>query len=321
MLYLDGMQLGEVDAARVANALEVDPADVALRIQRMGYRRRNGIPCDEDSVWLTVNHPELDLGAIVHVPREVAPELYAAIRSAWDAHLAASPEDPVILRHAARFASFDESTFAESLLRRGALLEPTSPRWFSDLGNQLMRRTAWESEALARRTIALEALESFERARDLESNGSRHAELVNVAKAAYLAGLHERAASTARQVLAECGQYESEWFHGNSVHHANIVLGQVALANGDLEEAARRLEAAGKTPGSPQLNSFGPDLTLARALLAVGRAESVATYLQECSRFWRTRRPLLDDWIAQIRAGEECALDELGDDDDDDGEP
>jgi hypothetical protein len=49
-----------------------------------------------------------------------------------------------------------------------------------------------------------------------------------------------------------------------------MVLGQVALRRGDAKKAASFLLAAGKTWGSPQLNSFGPNMPLANDLLAAG---------------------------------------------------
>lgn len=78
----------------------------------------------------------------------------------------------------------------------------------------------------------------------------------------------------------------SHWNHGNLVHDLNVLRGFLYLDEGRLQESANALVEASTTPGSPQLDSFGPDLSLAWALLAKGQDEAVLTYLREVSRFW-----------------------------------
>src|ERR1700719_3714085 len=67
--------------------------------------------------------------------------------------------------------------------------------------------------------------------------------------------------------------------------------------------ADRYLLASGKTPGSPQLDSFGPNMTLAKELLAKGESDSVLQYLDLCKNFWEGERQQLDDWRDAIRGG------------------
>ena len=64
-----------------------------------------------------------------------------------------------------------------------------------------------------------------------------------------------------------------------------------------------RLIAAGRTPGSPQLNSFGPDMTLASELLELGESEVVLGYFSLCSEFSRMDRGRLETWTALVEGG------------------
>ena len=80
-------------------------------------------------------------------------------------------------------------------------------------------------------------------------------------------------------------------------------MGRIALADGDLEEARARLIAAGETPGSPQLNSFGPDMALAKALFERGEKQTVLRYLELCLEFWEMGQDELKNWIALIEGG------------------
>jgi hypothetical protein len=71
---------------------------------------------------------------------------------------------------------------------------------------------------------------------------------------------------------------------------------------GNVEEAEQRLLAAGRTSGSPNLNSFGPNMRLARDLLERGRQDVVLEYFELCRVFWPRRE--LDRWAEQVKAAE-----------------
>ena len=99
----------------------------------------------------------------------------------------------------------------------------------------------------------------------------------------------EGAAGVARSMLAMLEQTEvSNWNYGNVVHDAHVMQGLVLLAEGRPREAAAELVLAGSSKGSPQLNSFGPDLFLAWKLLTA-EGEAVLTYLRSVSAFWSPR--------------------------------
>lgn len=107
--------------------------------------------------------------------------------------------------------------------------------------------------------------------------------------------------STRTCLLRSTAEDTADWFYGNAVHRGNLVLGAVAFAKGDVDGAALFLVRAGRTPGSPQLNSFGPRMGLARDLLEAGQRDAVAEYLELCGRFWR--QETVDAWIRTIEAG------------------
>ena len=90
---------------------------------------------------------------------------------------------------------------------------------------------------------------------------------------------------------------------GNRIHHGNLILGRIALQEGNVEEAKNRLVAAATTPGSPQLNSFGPNMALAKELLEKGERDIVGKYFFLCSNFWDTDRAQtkMDQWWDQIK--------------------
>jgi hypothetical protein len=74
----------------------------------------------------------------------------------------------------------------------------------------------------------------------------------------------------------------------------------VALLDGDIATARAELLLAGETPGSPQLDSFGPNMRLAKELLQAGENAIVLEYFELCQRFWVMGAQRLSQWSAAI---------------------
>src|SRR5437764_7346581 len=68
---------------------------------------------------------------------------------------------------------------------------------------------------------------------------------------------------------------EDDWNYGNLTHWGHIILGHAHLMEDNIAGAAAELKAAGNNRGSPQLDSFGPDLQLAWTLLKLGADDAV----------------------------------------------
>lgn len=116
-------------------------------------------------------------------------------------------------------------------------------------------------------------------------------------------GQNDRAIRFAHELLALSKSYPDDWNYGNAIHHGHLVLGRVALATGDLEAARRELLEAGRTPGSPQLNSFGPNMRLAEDLLSAGEMHAVREYFDLCRTFWKMGTRFLDQWSDDVASG------------------
>ena len=120
---------------------------------------------------------------------------------------------------------------------------------------------------------------------------------------AFDAGDLSKARAYAMRLLDEARSYRGSWNYGNAVHKGNLVLGRIAVREGRFEDAVKFLRASGETPGSPQLNSFGPTMLLARDLLEQGETEAVLAYFELCRVFWKMGGSRLDAWIKEVTAG------------------
>jgi len=125
-----------------------------------------------------------------------------------------------------------------------------------------------------------------------------------LAMAALKAGANEKAGVYAAELLAGADSDKKGWNYGNAIHDGHTVLGLVALRRDDVAGAREQLLDAGKTPGSPQLNSFGPNMTLASELLKRGESGVVLDYFESCRAFWKMGGTQLDSWGAAVRKGE-----------------
>lgn len=106
-------------------------------------------------------------------------------------------------------------------------------------------------------------------------------------------------------LLKMAESFKGDWAYGNALHHAHLVLGRLKLGKGDADGAVNDLTLAGTTPGSPQLNSFGPNMTLAKELLEKGHKEAVLNYLNECLKFWSSEsaKSQVESWKVTIQEG------------------
>lgn len=127
--------------------------------------------------------------------------------------------------------------------------------------------------------------------------------LPTAAAAAFHLSRFSEAKGFADRCLALAPSYRNNWNYGNAVHLGHTVLGLLALQDGDYEAAIHELRASGNTPGSPQLNSFGPTMHLAKSLLKAGHVAPVLEYLQQCRAFWEMGGTWLDLWERRVREG------------------
>jgi hypothetical protein len=107
-----------------------------------------------------------------------------------------------------------------------------------------------------------------------------------MAKAALESGSNLGEVKGAAQEMLANNTNANSWNYGNVIYDGNTLLGRVAVREGDLDAARKYLIAAGKTKGSPQLNSFGPSFTLARELAEKGERDTVIEFLDLVGVFW-----------------------------------
>lgn len=213
----------------------------------------------------------------------------------------------------------------EALIRAGQKQRPTASLWAMDVqmlfaGDVFTGKSLQGKEKAAHFKHALEylqesydvAVEALKKAPDEGLQEVLPGLQINLALAALEAGDTELAKKHAAETLQK-NTDRKNWNYGNIIHDANQILGRGALREGKLADAKTYLLKAGATPGSPQLNSFGPRMQLARELLEKSEKETVLQYLDLVSKFWASDKEqsepgkehaaLIAGWKREIAAG------------------
>jgi tetratricopeptide (TPR) repeat protein len=218
---------------------------------------------------------------------------------------------------------------AEALIRAGQKQRPDAHLWAMDVQTLFAadQFTGKSLQGKARVAHFKHALEYLQESWDITVEALRKAPneqlqrvlpglQIDLAHAALEAGETDLARQHATETLQK-NTDDTNDDYGNVIHNANQILGRCALSEGKLADAKAYLLKAGATPGSPQLNSFGPQLQLARELLEKGEKETVLQYLDLVSKFWasdneesatgqqvsREHAALIAGWKSEIAEG------------------
>ena len=114
----------------------------------------------------------------------------------------------------------------------------------------------------------LPASEEYERAMyklsAAKTAKARFYALGEAAKQSFNHGYLDDARRLANELLEVAQRNKNDWCFGNAIHDGNMILGRIALRHNRIDESKACLLEAANTPGSPQLDSFGPNMGLAK---------------------------------------------------------
>ena len=309
-LEIRGIRLKAEEVESLEKQIEKEPNDITSRTillcyySRKQFQEKSAREAKQKHVlWLILNAPESAVLATSNGQLHpfMDKEAYSQGKKAWINQLKKKPANLNVLENSAKFFLQHDRELAGESLQKARSLDMENPKWPKKLGflySLGMMRKPLKDKA----DVAGKALEQYEIAYELSTESQRDALLQSLAKVSLAAGKTQKAKEYAEKMLS---QNSPGWNYGNNIHYGNIILGKIALASNDIEQAKKHLIEAGKTPGSPQLNSFGPDMSLANELLQKGEKDAVLEYLQLCSKFWKREGYLqkLQKWSAEVKEG------------------
>jgi len=315
--FESGEPITAQDVKVLEDGLAKNPDNLAARSKLIEYYFQAGLESHSPDIeekrqsqifWVIEHHPEAKISgspeaAIMPIGGRGGVEAYHHGKELWMQQVEKHPSDVQVILHAAEFLQFFDKEQESDLLQKALEIAPTDVEVLSKeaefyelerIGVKSPEKTKELSEkALAFRERALQSAGADERSTEIEA----------IAVDALEAGDLARAEQSANELLKAAQEDKNGWNYGNAIHKGNIVLGRVALRRGDIEGAKQHLLAAGDISGSPQLDSFDPNMTLAKELLEKGERETVLAFLQSCAKFSETDRAKLQNWIATIKGG------------------
>jgi tetratricopeptide (TPR) repeat protein len=311
-------QISEKDAIALEEGLNANPDNLIAREQLIRYYFEATLTSHGESeieekrekhiFWLIEHHPESQLAGspeadIMPMEFNGSADGYQHGKQLWLQEVEKHPDNQQILSSAAQFVSLFDRKVGRDLLDKVLALDPGNFQASSQLAQSYMLERETSTSPDERLTLAQKALSIRERGLERADARNRFYGLSDLASSAFDAGEIEKAQQYASELLRAAPEFKSDWNYGNALYYGNIVLGRIALKQGDIVGAKEHLLAASQTPGSPQLNSFGPNMTLAKDLVEKNEREVVLTYLQSCGKFWKMDNGKSESWMATIRGG------------------
>ena len=310
-LLAEGRKLTDDQARELEDAVKQEPDDLESRVELLAYSMtREGSPHARKArqahvIWLIENQPRNPIFGTGYAGLDQVRDgdTYDLAKSLWGKHVGANPKDKLILGNSSAFLLLGRRDEAQALLERCLQLEPNNEVWHQRLA-QLLRLNMNGSSGDERRCLASQAAKQLEQALKLTRGDVQATSLlIDLAKTSFEAGEYEKARGHATELLDRVNQARKGFESGNALNDGNLILGRLALVAGDVAAARRHLLAAGTTPGSPSLNSFGPNMSLAKGLLERGETQTVLEYFDLCAKFWSFDRAKLKAWRDAAKAG------------------
>lgn len=308
---MEGSKASEEEISLLEMKLSEKPEDLYLRAKIIGYYFNKSIrdknlrkKYQENVLWIIKNRPDSKLAGKPQcwLDPYLDGEVYGEGKRLWLENLEKFKENPQVLENAGNFFLIHDKEIAEEIFIKLQKIEPENPVYYEKLGHLYFMEMK-RKEGEEKQKIAKKALFHYEKAHSLAEEEKKIYMLTELANLSLEAGEMGKAKEYSLELLKRAEEEKGEWFYGNAIHYGNIVLGKIALKENKKEEAKKYLIEAGKTPGSPQLNSFGPDFTLAEELLEAGEKEAVLKYLKLCEKFWESGKEKLKDWQVLIKGG------------------
>ncbi|MBZ5706482.1 MAG: hypothetical protein LAN63_14115 [Acidobacteriia bacterium] len=316
--FARGTQLSKQDADRLERDLKSDPGSFADRIELLAFYSfkiyKDGLTPEELAnrrehvLWVIEHQPASNFASSHEAafdPDGRDPEGLQQGGKLWLQHAHARPTDSRILYNAGQFFFWaNDWKQSEDLLERAYAIDPANHDIAFSLAGHYWRDARHSSTAEQVTRMAAKSLKVFEQAlRDTHDPRDQLNDLPEAAQAAFEAGEYERAAAYSKEVLSLADRPDYADSNADAIHYGNIVLGRIALRQGNVAAASAFLLKAATVKGNPHLDTFGPNMMLAKELLEKGERKSVLEYFDLCGKFWTDDDGKLGQWRSAVLSG------------------
>ncbi len=290
--------------------IEENPENLKARCLLLGFygrHKQNTIEKDkyqEHALWVIEHCPESPVAREC----ELNPlffdtdEAYEKGKQLWLRHCDDPSANPRILNNAARYFLSSDRSIAKTLLLRGKSLQPENAEW----SDRLAHLYDLGLDGFNETECAMIAFTEKQRAYQLRRSAIPFFRIeppTDLPTLALKAGRIKDAIRYSKLLLRAVPRLRRDaGLASECTHEAHTVLGRIALIKGDVRLAKSHLQHSSNIDWSPVLNSFGPNLDLAKELLERKEIESVLRYLDRCEEFLKNEEKI-PKWRSEITAG------------------
>jgi beta-lactamase regulating signal transducer with metallopeptidase domain/tetratricopeptide (TPR) repeat protein len=282
---------------------------------------------EQSVLWLIQNHPEAKVLGDAHGKLFPWVHNYAEGERLWKSQLQNYRDNLKIIANACSYLQGGNIDLAIECYEYGKSLDPeNAAEWYRKLAtayNLKMANSPAEEKALWARDM-LSALENtYEESKPTTfsynfGDVTRTVEMPNIskvlllpriAKAALAAGELGKAVTYAHQLL-EAAE-ENPAFRGDNLYEGNLVLGLLAVREGNLDAAEIYLLQAAEAFGFAGMHRVSPDMSLAKDLLSYGRRDTVLEFLRKGEKVVNTDLLPFSQWIQEMEEGRSPDFDQF----------
>jgi len=303
-------ELTPEDVAKWQEALDRSPHDRSLRVILFCYHdsplARQKCPDPkaryEQMLWLVWNWPDVPTIIGYHLRPDPAEDQHSYDRAAclWLQHVDASPSNLAILDNATMFFWHFEPDIAERLAKSGQNLDPENSWWPTVLAGIYLDKMA-KAKGDERRLFAAELVRHLEAERRLWGGKHFH-ELFELGWAAVESGDIPKAQACADELLGQTTD-KMRLVRMRAVQQENLLLGEIALAQGNVASALVYLGEAGRAYSKEGFQGGCHRIALATKLLERGETEAVIQFIMDSASPMRLSPAEVEDCLQVVKDG------------------
>lgn len=299
-IFREGTKLSDDAAKLLEEEISNHSSAIDSRIKLLGFysgklSKDHQQRWADQMIWMIRHCPESWIGGNIATPEHYATAVFVQVRDEWLAQVTCHPDNARILENAAKALSVRDFKAAESLFKRLCSVEPRSSAGWCGF-TRLYTNQADRCCGRKKRTLATLAFAAGEKAlKYADRRSTRMLLLMPLARIAFDTNELARAKKYAEWMLAIAIEM------GVLYDRGLVPLGLIALKDGNIDEAKKRLSQLAKF-------GFSPDFSLADALLQAGEDRFVLAYLRKQRRRSDRHSNQIAEWIAELEHGKHPRL-------------
>jgi len=308
-LAIKGGKMTPGEAIKLEKELEDNPSNIDAASQLLGFyfnefssnpeireKRRELI------LSLIESHPEEAIFKTPYAQLLLGIDNCVEAQKLWAQQFEKNPENTSILMNASSSALLSDRALSEKYLLQAQALDPDNPEISQKLA-EVYNLSRNHDNGIDKDDFAAKELAELIKAYSNSDSEHLRFMLIDMTKVALDAPGELDSADRNADLMISMADKSSkvDYVTENLFYYGYLTKGMVAFKNGDNSKAVEFLLKSVEKTSS--LSAFGPNMSLAKALLDAGYKDAVIDFLGKCDKIWDKDFSESQKWIAEIKEG------------------